>query len=161
MPHYGYYLKFKKCHFNLDFCKVNLYLLQIIQCRITNKMPRTSLSLERGSEEGVSRSCETNNSKSNNHWSTLCSTGDSFPACFFSGLLSFSLICFLSPNISLFLFCSRQFSKQLSFAISKNFLNSPSLADHKPALYFTQQFSHLLQISFDYLRNQHSVILAS
>ena len=69
---------------------------------------------------------------------SLCSAGDSLPACFLCLLLSFSLICFLwrSPDSSLSMFCLRQFSKQFFLAILKNSLDSSSAADPKPGPLF-------------------------
>lgn len=101
------------------------------------EMPRTSLGLEKDSEELVSGNCE-----------TIC--GSKLVAC---ALLEKAFQLVLSVLLSLEIsrqpsrFCLRQFSKQFFLANLKIFsANSSSLAEQKPAFYFTYQSRHLLQV---------------
>lgn len=147
-------------------------------------MPRTSLGLEKDSEEGLSGNSEIDDSKSNcGSKLVACILLETAFQCFLSVLLSFSVICFLwrSLDSSVPVFCYIQFSKEYSLATLKNSLDSSllSMLSSKqfpkqfscyskialwivhllkiigPVFHLTYQSSHLLQVFFDYPKNQH------
>ena len=91
---------------------------------------------------------------------SLCFAGDSYPVCFLSVLLSFSLISFLwrSLDSSLSMFCFRQFFKQFYLAFLNNSLDSSSPADPKSSPLFCTSIQSFTPGFLLIFKNQHELV---